>query len=359
MTSTRITATVNTKTVFYALIALILVTSHTAFAQELRFGDAELKFVNSQQRDLRVQAEGPLTLQKVTVMRDAGGVLLQGTARPSDALADKPMTLHYRVSAPDGERLVVQIGDQYFTMDLYDWELEPIVKFADSVYHATVTATESATKMEMKKYGDDLREVVSFHPAFQNRLMGLRHLQADYVRDLGGQRFLPSLDGELLLGAGEKTHYTKPDQALAAENRLQSLVRKMSNYWILLNDVNVDFVFDIASDELVITGDPYYFLWNPSNNEWNLESGSANVSGRVLAGGRINKRVKKAWPDYYAMNPLVYRAVTRTARYAALFRYQHKTNPNNWDDFFEAVEQSIDFGFSDHRNPVRRVRTKV
>ncbi len=279
------------------------------------------------------------------MIRDIGGVLLQGFARPSPDLAADTLTLHYRRAAPDGSRFAVQVGDRFIVTDLYDWELEPIASFADSDYHATVTATASATSLELKVHGDDLREVLSFHPAFQNRLMGIRHLQADYVRELGGQRFLPSLNGQLLLGPGEAPYLADPADTTAAENRIASLLRKMGQSWILLNDVYVDYVFGIEDERFVITGDPYYFLWNPSRNDWNIRTGSARVSGRVKSGKKINKRIRKAWPDYYAMNPLVFRAVTRTARYAALFRYQLEADPDNWEDFISAVIQTTDKGF--------------
>ncbi len=61
-----------------------------------------------------------------------GGIASDGVAAPEQGLVVNTIAPTYSTTRPDGQRLLVAINGQTVTAPIYDWQLIPIAKFADS-----------------------------------------------------------------------------------------------------------------------------------------------------------------------------------------------------------------------------------
>src|SRR5271156_1830913 len=121
-------------------------------------------------------------------LASVGGVAFKEIAQPAQALAAQSDVLEYDPQYADGRRVFATIDGQRVQVNVYDWELQPIVRFAESDDHAIFTLFgKLADRRQQEQVLDNGGRVVNYHPAFQDTLLGLRMLQLDnLLADSGG-----------------------------------------------------------------------------------------------------------------------------------------------------------------------------
>lgn len=309
-------ATLLTVVLFAALVS----------AQPIRFGkDGDVNTARGTEYNDGFEPTEPSLKVKVAVtgvavvtipelLSQTGGALLVGVAEPHRELWGEEVELKYSAPNKDGRRVEVLVGTRPTVyMDLHDWELKPLVELVDSGYHGAINMA-----------GGPKEQNILLHRAFQTRLLGLRFIQADLMPrgKIASQRYLPRWEGQLILGAGEERGWRI--RATLAERRLSDLFRTHQARYHVLTDAGAEFTYSIVGHQLVVSGRPYIFAWNPKGN-------------RVAEDVTINKRFKEEWRTLRRLNPIVVRAIERTFRSVAFFRRQIRNNFTNWNAFANAV----------------------
>ena len=323
-----------------------------------------------------------------------GGIAFEGVAQPTDAL--KVLWLSYRPFQPDGRRLLVAVagsgvGTQEVVAAVYDWQLVPIARFADSPVNVCFTLfgnlKDAKEQLAHKSQG---HEIMNYHSAFVDTLLGLRLMQADMMFLYDDCRDLPKEDGKYLLGAGER----QPD--------LDGNRRKIKDVHSCLADLDKTFGgpfqsyvicdyrrevrFGVKDGALTLTGDPQWYCWrtkpsvrgklenivrraNESGNRWlnaemmrdrskmspaEFSAKYSDASSQALfdeyVDGLVSAEVLESMTDYShtlskkvndlgGINQPVYDALVATMRYAAFFRYVKKTSPRAYADFMKLVNR--------------------
>ena len=264
---------------------------------------------------------GTSVLSQASNLSLTGGAMMVSTAWPSPALSGMPLRFNYDASKADGQRLVVTAGAQNATLQIFDWELLPLAKFVDSGHNGAVS---------IHMFGN--HEKVSLDAAFEQTLLGLRFIQADMMPRgiIMSQEFLPQDENGILVGPGEQERLSSDEQVEAAVRELKPLMAKTRNGapYSVLTDASIRFVFSIEATELVISGTPYFFFWEP-----------ANKGDQVTPRKALNEALKKAWPQIKQANPLVIESMERSFRTVALFRYQKQKSLDNWNSFVQQVSK--------------------
>ena len=255
---------------------------------------------------------GSNVLSQASSLSLTGGAMLVGTAKPDPSIANLRLALSYENSNEDGGRLLVRAGERSSTLAIYDWELKPLAEFVDSGHHGAVS---------IKMFGR--HEKISLDAAFEQRLLGLRFIQADFMPRgvIMSQEYLPQNGHGIVVGPGEEERLSSDRDVAAAVRELRPLMERTRNgaTYSVLTDANVPFVFSIEGKELVISGVPYYFFWEPANN-----------GDQVVPKQTLNTALKKAWPQLKQANPLVIESMERCFRAVAFFRFQKQNSPENW-----------------------------
>lgn len=261
------------------------------------------------------QNRGRSVLRNANILRRTGGGMMVSIAEPSAALANKVLQLRYLPSNEDGRRFQVTIESRNAYLDLFDWEAKPLVEFVDSGHHGAINA-------ELGFRG----ESITLDDAFQERLLGLRFIQADLMLRgiIASQRYLPRNRKGVVLGNGEKQWLGSEESVQSAMRSLGPLFQDINTNYTVLTDAGEEFSLSVAGEQFVVTGTPYCLAWDPVNNE-------------VVPDIGVTQRLKDSWPTFRRLNPLVMRAVERAFRATAFFRYQQQHSPGNWTAFVQQV----------------------
>lgn len=122
-------------------------------------------------------------LNRLDVFSNAGGIMFDQVGQPCDALAEGGLRLSYNPQQPDGRRLTLNVGNRaYSVAGMRDSDLQPIAMFVNSaspivanLQHPDPAITESCPVPSRKL------EVVTLHPAFENRQLGWLMTRMDSV----------------------------------------------------------------------------------------------------------------------------------------------------------------------------------
>jgi hypothetical protein len=346
---------------------------------------------------LRLTSTGRSSLTAFRFVGRVGGVSFEAVAQPDQSLTGKSIELAYDPSRADGSRLVVRVGSTVLRTNIPDWQLRPIVEFADSPYNAVVSLFGEGP--EPKKY-----YYPQYHDAMKDTLMGMRVLQADILfMSLDQHWRIPRYDGKLLLGAGEQDSRERPSMD-AARKLNATLVGHKWRSWVL-TDTGTQPTFGAVNGELVVRAKPYYYFWNVNEKENDalaqarnqlvdehnrlIASAKANINGHNGLVAAFNgssdaerRRTLRAQMDQLqaeihtqeanikalraridseqiepkvfevtdvttamrtqdgalaAYNPAVYSAYQRLAQYASFFRYAKNNNSANWQSFRRTI----------------------
>ncbi|MDR2056783.1 MAG: hypothetical protein LBP83_00565 [Dysgonamonadaceae bacterium] len=321
----------------------------------------------------------------------------QAIAFPADRLDEKTVTIDYV-----NNEFVVRIGDRELYPDLPDWQLVPIVHFANSSYQGIFTASGDT------KNGD---AQLKYHPAFLNTLLGLRLFQAHLLI------IIPETLGEIprdengnYILAGSEEGLMPPTNLQAYKaifNELKQNNININSY--ILTDKELNLFFDIDGDDVSFSDNPYYYFFkneidmvkikkmrkevesyysdieniakNYLKDKYSSElNPRTNLKGLLKALGdnkqnevfdpyslyyiegildkladlnqltdeelglkfqvmdNLSSSFKRNWRLLKQYNPLVYSAVENTSHWAAFFRYIRLTNPDNWNLFLKKIE---------------------
>lgn len=197
-----------------------------------------------------------------------GGVTFDGVAKPKGNLTVRSLNLDYTSrNKADGERLSILINGKNVSAPIPDWKLIPIAKFANSDFYSTFTLFgRLEDREEEKRIIESGGNIVNYHPAFMNTLMGLRLFQLD---TLALSRFasydLVKDADNYLLGKGEsepniETNRTGLNRFLEFRSENLSQFNKGSSY--LISDRDTDVFFSIEGNNLSLSGEPTYYYWD-------------------------------------------------------------------------------------------------
>ncbi|MDJ0899136.1 MAG: hypothetical protein QNJ55_10025 [Xenococcus sp. MO_188.B8] len=201
----------------------------------------------------------------------------------------------------------------------------PLKTFSDSQYTAIVSL-----------YGPQsyfLNSHITYHPAFNNTLLGLRLLQADLMFiDLYDFWRLPVLNGNVILGYGEsiENQHTWLNSFRELRQSFRNgcfqafdVDKKCFNSWVL-TDYGLKISMLIDNSEFKLNNSPYYYFWKRDGDK------AVRVSSLI-------DRMKSSISAIRNYNPVVFNAATDTMRYAAFFRYLKRTNTKSWNNFLQQI----------------------
>jgi hypothetical protein len=306
----------------WQLISWLLL-SISSFAQ-LRLGEAT--FSNFSAVSLEKAATAGVGFRSLSFLEDVGGVAFDKVAIPVTGLDVTSLQLQYDPGANNGSRFSVVINGHADIAPIYDWELIPIAKFANSEHTACFTL---AGRLENAKDEENLRggdRILNYHSELQNTLLGLRLFQVDiliFMPEISTD--LPKLDGEYLLGAGEKAPNIEANQQ--GFTRFASNLGDAEYYSYLICDQHRSITFRERNDTLLLTGQPYYYFWRYSSD---------NKAEPV---NDLNTTLSDKPSLFRAINPAVWNAAVTTMRYAAFFRYCKTHFPDQWNSFLAQVSR--------------------
>jgi len=192
------------------------------------------------------------------IMR-VGGVSFDSVAKPADNLRVTSVALNYVPGYRDGERLSVAINNQPVLAPIYDWQLIPIAKFADSEFYSCFTLFgDLEDKQQQRELLARGGYVPNYHGSFKDTLMGLRLFQLDNLIINPYSWDLVKNGGVYVLGAGESAPNIRQNQR-AQDNFLRlnpNLDDAFDSY--LISDRRRQAVFHIEGSTLIIQGEPSY-----------------------------------------------------------------------------------------------------
>ena len=283
-----------------------------------------------------------------------GGVAFEAIAKPDILLRNEIIELSYNRLKPDGYRLSISFDDKTYNPFFPDWKLVPIAKYADSEYNACISLFGPNSTEEFYD--------IVYHEAFEDTLLGLRLLQADIVlMDMSEFWQLPKLNGELILGLGEKE--PDRDQGRNAAQIINNVMQEDPFQSWVLTDLGINVTFYTENGKFLITGFPYYYFWEADNDNykrlWNEYEKMANEyreKGLIKEHNETVRKANELEPEVYEIeglterlktkfsvlekiNPPVYNAAYQTVRFAALFRSVKKNNINNWTAFMNNIKE--------------------
>lgn len=191
-----------------------------------------------------------------------GGVAFVQVAEPAF-----PVESISLICDKDSNAAFAMINGEKYRIPLGVWELEPIVKYANSPFNAAVTL-----------YGTG-ESRVKFHEAFIDKLMGLRVLQTDlllasnYLEPVDRIKLPANQNGVQVMSESEKNdwhvdsvlcrlfHETSPDtlslfSSYLIEKAKDSIGEDFTTY--IYTDFGEPITFDIVNGNISISGRPYY-----------------------------------------------------------------------------------------------------
>ncbi|MBL7798618.1 MAG: hypothetical protein JNJ90_19130 [Saprospiraceae bacterium] len=334
-------------------------------------------------RVLEKTFDAPKDLLDYNFLQQVGGVAFQCVAQPGENFPAGRLSCIYNKKKPDGQRLSLVAGKDTLVAELYDWQLVPIAKYADSRFQAC-----------MSMFGPESAEHayhIVFHQAFMNTLLGTRLLHCDALFfDLFEFWKLPEFGNEQILGAGESVG--EMEIALQAARTLNSVFNTEAHYQAyVLTDADVDVRIGRKGQNLTLTGEPYYYFWTSDRavfvekrNRIVLEANaimeqinrtSDSIANQSLPYAerlklndhrndlilKYNQKIEAAnalkpeviplinliWKmkdqkeSLEKFSPAVYAAARNTMQFSALFRYAKQHNPTDWSRFLRSLEKVI------------------
>ncbi len=151
---------------FEVLISLIIIIPSYVLGQNAHYNLGNMSLLASgPKRTLASSAN----IGKFIFHSKVGGISFEEIALPTDELDSATLNIDYLETAQDGQRLVVKVGekmDSTYILNIPDWQLVPIVKYANSEYHAVVTLLGESRDSTLFDVGN--------HQAFDDNLLGHR-----------------------------------------------------------------------------------------------------------------------------------------------------------------------------------------
>lgn len=323
------------------LVVLCCASLCAQYSQTLSLGRSTLYSVPTARASVLTNAT-PLMigLRSAAYVGEVGGVTFESVARPDFDGRIPTIQLSYVASNPDGRRLWVRVDDHWVVAPIYDWQMIPIANFAASKYTACFTlfgdaddlGDNRAAEFAKQQHGD----VIAFHPALKNTLVGLRLMQLDMLIISEDAVDLPKQNGRYVLGRGESVPNIAANenamvsideglvQAAAADSYDTDHKRPFQSY--IINDKDSGIRFSVQNNMLSIRGAPTYYTF------WVDKTTKSPVPNRAL-----NRWLASNSATVRQINPAVWDNAVTTAQYAAFFRYVKANNPSSWQQFLGQI----------------------
>jgi hypothetical protein len=311
---------------------------------------------------LQTRPSGRAGLSSYAFVGRVGGISLEATAELPEDMKNLPLRMEYSEKEPDGSRLKVYLGEKAYPAKIYDWQMVPIAKFADSEFTGVVSL--------FGEKSDDSQFNIIYHPAFLDTLLGVRLLQADSILiDIKQFSRLPRFNGKLVLGEGEKDFSVSPTSIEA----VQKIIDKYDIQSWVVTDVGRTPRIRTINGSIDVDIQPYFHFWRsdipegaePLLEEYTkLDSFVSALEGNPSVSKKINdlksrmeaieRKLKAMEPKVIAipeatqelensmsmvesLNPPVFEALRTTDRYAALFRLAKRQDPQKWSIFLKSL----------------------
>jgi hypothetical protein len=275
---------------------------------------------------MEVKATGPREVSSYTIASGIGGVLFQATAVPAGNAVNQPLSVSYDPAKDDGQRLLVTVGTSEIVPLLYDWQLIPIARYADSEYNACITLLGKPTSLELLT-GDSRNMYLEVHPALSNTLIGFNLFLIDAMLiNPDRVRRIPGAFSETVRGYND-TEFNEIRSATSVGQ-----VNRMLSMWeygytsYIYTDCETNINYDVINGQLVFMGIPTYrfLLLDP-------------IQKTATVNRQINLEAVFFRPLITALNPAVYTTAETTAQWAAFFRRMKEQNASGWSAFMEQI----------------------
>jgi hypothetical protein len=244
---------------------------------------------------LRSQTRLRIGLRRPSFVLRVGGVAFDGVATPASDLSIRQLGLNYRQNNKDGDRLELTLNGERIAAPIYDWQLIPIAKFADSNDVACFTLTGDFDLSEQDEFS---LSHTQYQESFQNEFLGVRLFQLD--RFFFDEHYwdLVKKDGKYLLAAGE----TMPDFEANKKAHTEFRVFKEQQEDIsggaesyIISDYNRNITFNVHNQQLEIAGEPFVYFWELNEDAFDdLESGRTESLVRKKLATEPRRR-NRAW----------------------------------------------------------------
>jgi len=261
------------------------------------------------------------------VASQVGGVIFQEVAVPAESAQGRPVSIEYMADQPDGQRLIVTIGDTAVTADIYDWQLIPTARFAATEYTACVTLLghpyTPAEREDHEKYRNTIMWA-EFHPDFINTLVGMNLFFVDAMLVDGNTNRMRGITDTLngvIPGYNDISFDRKESEVNASYiPELINLSGNVNSY--IYTDYGTTIRYKISGERLVFSGEPSYLFML-------INDRTRTVTVRETLNAQILEKIDRV----RAINPIIYRTAEETAQWAAFFRMVKEQNPQAWERF--------------------------
>jgi hypothetical protein len=266
---------------------------------------------------------------------NVGGVAFKETARLNPALQINNLTIRYDTGQPDGNRLQLTINGEKSHYTLYDWQLIPLVKYADSRYVACFSYFGELLNKELENIVlKNDGHIMNYHQELYNTLLGYRIAYMDLMVMYEFTTGLPKQNGAWLLGASE----SNPDVVANTLGQVQFIqhLNKIENdlgYTFrsyIITDHSREIQISLKNDTLNLSGFPYYRCWyyREDTKGFNKKSINDSITNRYQV--ILNNELAKN-PNFYTRGLYIDSLITLSVKYPK--GYQATT----YIDFIELV----------------------
>jgi hypothetical protein len=195
-----------------------------------------------------------------------GGISFEKTAIVAQGFQINQLKISYNKLQADGKRMELEINGKSINTNLYDWQLIPIVKYANS--NSTACFTYFG-ELENKALADTIKKydghILNYHPDFENTLLGWRLADMDLMMMYNFTSDLPKVNGKYILGKGESVPDTISNNngGYYFQQYLNSVVNDLGHMYqsYIISDYSRNIVIKLQNDSLELSGYPYYYCW--------------------------------------------------------------------------------------------------
>jgi len=224
-------------------------------------------------------------LHSTKFLEQLGGMIFDQIAAPAGGLKVESLSIQYAPEKEDGKRLNLILNGNKVEVLLYDWQIAPIARYADTPFTSCLSPTGGLNDRNLEKKILEARGmIVNYHPAFENTLIGLRLFHTYLLLLYNHSILLPKVQGSYLLGKGE----TPPDVdankkgLINFANFYKTLNKEMNQVprSVVISDFSRTLSFSVRDNILEISGTPYYFFWRYRSDQPDYNPGSVVDSCR-------------------------------------------------------------------------------
>ena len=227
-------------------------------------------------------------LHSTQFLEQVGGMIFDQIATPAEGLKMESLSIQYAPENEDGKRLNLILNGKKVEVMLYDWQLAPIAKYADSPFTSCLSPSGQLSDKNLEKKVTQARGLImNYHPAFENTLLGLRLFHAYLLLLYNHSTQLPKVRESYLLGKGEPSPNVDENKKGFASfiNFYKALNKEMNQTprSLAISDFSRTLSFSVRDNVLELNGAPYFFFWRYKSDQpdYNPESVAASLREEI------------------------------------------------------------------------------